>query len=137
MTALMAATAVGVRGYSPVPERDALEAVKVAVELGIDVNATDQAGETALHGAAYRGNTGALTLIQFLVDKGAKLNVKDTYGWTPLAIAEGIYFGGSDTRSDTTAAFFRKLGAEPTPPGIERDGNVALLKAGGAKQPLR
>jgi len=137
MTALMAASAVGVRGYSPVSERDALEAIKVAVELGIDVNAADAAGETALHGAAYRGNNGALTLIQFLVDKGAKLNVKNAYGWTPLAIAEGIYYGGSDTRSDPTAAFLRKLGAEPSPPNVERDGNVALLKSGRTKEPIR
>lgn len=137
MTALMAASAVGVRGYSPVPERDALEAMKVAVELGIDVDAVDASGETALHGAAYRGNTGANTLIQLLVDTGAKLNVKNAYGWTPLAISEGIYYGGSDTRSDTTAAFLRKLGAEPSPPDVERDGNIALLKAGRTKEPIR
>ena len=137
MTALMIASAVGVRGYSPVPERDALEAMKVAVELGVDVNAADASGETALHGTAYRGNSGANSLIQFLVDKGAKLNVKNRYGWTPLAIAEGIYFGGSDTRSDTTAAFFRTLGSEPSPSDVERDGNVALLKAGRTKEPIR
>ena len=137
MTALMAASAVGVRGYSAVPERDALEAIKLAVELGIDVNAVDASGDTALHGTAYRGNSGANTLIQFLVDKGAKLNAKNIYGWTPLAISEGIYYGGSDTRSDTTAAFFRSLGAEPSPSNVERDGNVALLKAGRTKEPLR
>jgi ankyrin repeat protein len=137
MTALMAASAVGVRGYSPVPERDAFEAVKLAVELGIDVNAVGQAGETALHGAAYRGNSGATTLIRFLVEKGAKLNAKNAYGWTPLAISEGIYYGGSDTRSDTTAALFRSLGAEGSPPDVERDGNVALLKAGRSKESLR
>jgi hypothetical protein len=137
MTALMAASAVGVRGYSPVPERDALEAMKLAVELGIDINAADAAGETALHGTAYRGNSGSNTLIKLLVDKGARLNVKNRYGWTPLAIAEGIYFGGSDTRSDTTAAFFRTLGSEPSPSDVERDGNVALLKAGRTKEPIR
>ena len=67
--------------------------------LGNDVDAADAAVETALH------------------------------GWSPLAIAEGIYFGASDTRSDTMAALFRSLGAEPTPPDVERDANIARLKA--------
>jgi hypothetical protein len=129
MTPLMAAAGVGVRGHSPVPERDALEAVKLCVELGNDVNAADAAGETALHGTAYRGLSGSAAIVQFLVDTGAKLNVKDQFGWTPLAIAEGIYFGGSDTRSDKAAEQLRTLGAEPTPPDVERDGNVAALKA--------
>ncbi len=36
-------------------EPEALEAVKMLVELGNDVNAANDRGETALHGAAYRG----------------------------------------------------------------------------------
>jgi ankyrin repeat protein len=137
ITPLMVASGVGVRGHSPVPEREALEAMRLSVELGNDINAVDAAGETALHGTAYRGISGSSTLIRFLVDKGAKLNVKNTYGWTPLAIAEGIYYGGSDTRSDPTAAFLRTLGAEPTSSDVERNGNIALLKAGRIKEPLR
>ena len=129
VTPLMIAAGVGGRGHSPVPERDALEAVKLCVELGNDVNAADAAGETALHGTAYRGLSGSTAIVPFLVAKGAKLNVKNQFGWTPLAIAEGIYFGGSDTRSDTAAEQLRTLGAEPTPADVERDGNVAALKA--------
>ena len=124
-TALVVAAGVGVRGYSPVRERDALEAVKLCLELGHDVNAVNTSGDTALHGAAYRGLTGSDTIIQLLLSKGAELNAKNNYGWTPLAIAEGIYFGGSDSRSDKTAELFRKMGAEPTPADIERGGNVA------------
>ena len=56
-TALVVAAGVGVRGYSPVRERDALEAVKLCLELGHDVNAVNTSGDTALHGAAYRGLT--------------------------------------------------------------------------------
>ena len=42
----------------------ALEAVKLAVELGADVNAANEAGQTPLHGAAYMGTD---AIIQFLV----------------------------------------------------------------------
>ena len=102
-----------------------------------DVNATDANSETALHGTGYRGLIGSNTIIRLLVDQGAKLNVKNTSGWTPLAIAEGIYFGGSDSRSDQSAALFRSLGAEPTPADVDRGGNVAHLKARNNKQTSR
>ena len=128
-TPLMIAAGVGFRGYSPVPEADALAALELCAELGADVRAADAAGETALHGAAYRGLSGSDTIIRFLVDRGADLNVENGLGWTPLAIAEGVYFGASDTRSDEMAALFRTLGAEPTLPGIERDVNIARLNA--------
>ena len=45
-------------------------------------------GLTALHGAANRGSD---DIIRFLVDKGAKLDVKDKEGRTPLAWAEGVF----------------------------------------------
>ena len=110
-------------------ERDALDAIKLCVELGADVNAGDEAGETALHSAAYRGNDGALSIVRFLVEKGARVNAKDMFGWTPLAIAEGVYNGVNDTRNDPTADLLRQLGAEPSPPDVERDTNIAALKA--------
>ena len=44
------------------------------------MNAVDANGETALHGAAHRG---ANEIVQFLVEKGAKLDVVNTLGWTP------------------------------------------------------
>jgi ankyrin repeat protein len=136
-TPLMTAAGVGGRGHSSVAENNALEAVKLCVELGNDVTAADAAGETALHGTAYRGLSGSAPIVQFLVAKGAKVNVKNAYGWMPLAIAEGIYFGGSDTRSDKAAELLRTLGAEPTPPDVERAGNVAALKARREKEMAR
>ena len=125
---MMAAAGAGVRGYHPVNERDALEAVKLCVELGNDVNAVGALGETALHATAYRGLSGSDTIIQWLVQNGAKVNVKNLYGWTPLTIAEGIYYGGSDTRSDKMAETFRKLGAEPSAPDIARSPTMARQK---------
>ena len=96
-TPLMVAAGVGRwRGdVRPKEEaKQALEAVKLLVELGADVNAVSNdiatnipgAGMTAMHGAAY---TGADDIIQFLAEKGAKLDEPDYFGMTPLSIAEG------------------------------------------------
>ena len=63
-----------------------LEAANLAVLLGGDVNAVNQEGRTALHGAAAMGDT---ETIQLLVEKGADLEAKDIYGQTPLSIALG------------------------------------------------
>ena len=65
-----------------------LEAVKLCAELGMDVNAVNSMGLTALHGAANRGSD---DIIRFLVEKGAKLDVKDKEGRTPLTWAEGVF----------------------------------------------
>ena len=55
-------------------------------ERSSDVNAVNREGDTGLFGAA---NTGAITTAQFLVDTGAKVNVKNTRGETPLMITAG------------------------------------------------
>ena len=64
------------------PESAVLKAVAAAVDLGADVNAANQAGDTALHAAATRGFN---TVVQLLADKGAGLNAKNKRGLTPLA----------------------------------------------------
>jgi ankyrin repeat protein len=65
-----------------------LEAVQLCHQLGMDVNAVNSMGLTALHGAANRGSD---DIIRFLLDKGARLDVKDKEGRTPLAWAEGVF----------------------------------------------
>jgi ankyrin repeat protein len=87
-TALMAAAGVGrVTVESSVSEMAALEAVKAALALGSDdVNAANAAGDTALHGAA---SMRSLPLIQFLIDRGARVDVKNRRGQTPAAVARG------------------------------------------------
>ena len=64
------------------PESAVLKAVAAALDLGADVNAANQAGDTALHAAAARGLN---TVVQLLADKGAQLNAKNKRGLTPLA----------------------------------------------------
>ena len=101
--------------------KDALEAVKLLVnELGADVNETDKVGETPLLGAAY---VGANDIIQFLVEKGAKIDAANIYDQTPWSLAAQFMTQGvakdKDLRPrnghDSTAELLIKLGAKPLP----------------------
>jgi len=86
-TALMFAAGVGYRDKNTRgSEPDALETLKIFVDAGLDLRQANSRGETALHGAADRG---ADTLVQFLVDRGAELNVTSKQGFTPLDVAMG------------------------------------------------
>lgn len=121
VTPLMAAAGVaGGTGTHSVLQERALEAVQLCLEVDNDVNVADANGETALHGAAYRGAQGTDLLIQFLVDHGANMNVKNKHGWTPLTIVEGLYFTATNTYSASGAELLRRLGAEPSPANIDR-----------------
>lgn len=98
-------------------EEQVLAAVKYMVEdLGADVNFVADTGETAMHAAAYRG---ANSVVQYLFDKGAKLDVVDKSGRTPLQVAEGVEYGNSFAANPQTAELLRKLGAKEIPcPGL-------------------
>jgi ankyrin repeat protein len=87
VTPLMVAAGTGyVQGQSIGGERERLEAVRLLVELGADIEAASDSGETAMHGAATGGVNDVVLL---LVDHGARLDVKSKDGWTPLSIADG------------------------------------------------
>ncbi len=75
-TALSVASGIGwVEGITfEWSEAENLEAVKMCLDAGIDVNAADFEGRTALHGAAHKGRT---AVIQMLVDHGANLEAHD------------------------------------------------------------
>ena len=96
-------------------ERKALDTVQVAVELGADVNATDEQGETALHSAAARNFT---TIVRLLAEHGADLDVKNEAERTPLALAiraeatrETDLLDPTRFPSGNTAEVLRELGA--------------------------
>jgi ankyrin repeat protein len=123
-TPLMVAAGVGVWnvGESAGTNEEALEAVKLALELGGDVTAANDFGYTALHGAAHRG---ANAIVELLASKGARLDAPLTKdgparggslawkaGWTPLAIADGVFYAGTFKRQLETAALLRRLMAE-------------------------
>lgn len=87
-------------------EGEVLEAVRMCLELGNDVNAVNDFGETALHGAAFRGVN---AVAEHLVAKGARLDARDGRGWTPLAIANGLTYTDFFKQQVHTAALLKKL----------------------------
>lgn len=107
-TVLMAAAGCDVTfvGEDSKPPEEALEAVKVALAAGAKVNDANDKGDTALHGAAF---TGANIVVQFLVDNGAKLDVVNKFGQSPLAVAHLDYQGQIDQYHPETEAFIRTL----------------------------
>jgi uncharacterized protein len=89
-TALMAASGINwIPGQTfSHSEDDYVEAVKLCLARGADVSAANSLGLTAMHGAANRG---WVSIIQILADHGAKIDVKDIAGRTPLIFAQGIF----------------------------------------------
>jgi ankyrin repeat protein len=65
-----------------------LEAVKLCVELGQDVNAANSMGIRAIHGAANRGSD---AIVRYLVEQGASLVAKDHQGRSPYTWAQGVF----------------------------------------------
>ena len=65
-----------------------LEAAKLCLERGNDINAVNSQGFAAMHGAANRGFD---AMIELLAANGAKLDVKDKQGRTPMTFAEGVF----------------------------------------------
>ena len=114
-------------GYTGIKEADALEAVKLCLELGDDVHTLSVDNENALHGAAYRGNAGSNKIAQVLIDRGIEVDVKNKRGWTPVTLAEGIYTANSNSKNPELEQLLLEHGGKSSPPGIERD-SYAVIK---------
>jgi uncharacterized protein len=118
-TPLMAAAGLATRspGEDAGTESEVLEALQVAIDLGADVNASDNNGETVMHAAAYKNLP---RVVKYLAGKGAKIDVwnrEDKFGWTPLAIAVGYRFGNFKPSPDTEGAIREvMIAAGVTPP---------------------
>jgi len=106
-TPLMVAAGVGwMANHSNNAPNGWLAAIQLCVELGVDVNAVDSRGYTALHGAAYIGENDA---VKFLISKGAKIDVKSKAGDTVADMANGpTRFG---LPHPETVALLESLGA--------------------------
>jgi len=83
-----------------------LEAIQLLVERGVDVNAFNTNGQSIVHNAAGRG---ANAILQFAVEKGARLDRKDKQGRTPLDIANGTAGGRGGRGNPSTAELIRQL----------------------------
>ena len=121
-TPLMVAAGVGTSspGEDPGAEPEVLEAVRVALELGGDLNGVDDRGETVMHGAAYKHLP---AVVAFLAEAGADpavWNRPNAREWTPLDIVENVPLGRGIQDDPATAAAVRAVleqaGAAPPAP---------------------
>jgi ankyrin repeat protein len=103
---------------SSAPTRGADEAAAAgaaALELGADVDAAKNDGMTAVHMAAEKGSD---ELIRFLVERGARLDIKDKSNRLAIDVAKGI-------------ARIPMAGDEPMPMAVPpevHESTVALLR---------
>ena len=113
-TPLMVAAGVGIWavGESPGTNEESLAAVELMIELGDVVTTVDANGDTALHGAIIRGSE---PLVRFLLDEGADLEAVNGKGWTPLIMAEGVFYSNTGKRWPEMERLLLELGARPSP----------------------
>ncbi len=115
-TALMIAAGLGKRAATDITYYNwnvekAVEALTVGLDLGVDINAANEHGETALHAATYHN---ANRLIEFLVDAGANIDATNAAEQTSLRIAEGhLICCTTFVRHPEAAEQLRQLGADP------------------------
>ena len=84
-----------------------LDAVRLALEVGGEPNAVNEMGLAAIHGAANRGSD---DIIDLLVTRGARVDIADKEGRTPLAWAEGVFLAtNSPVAKPSTIALLRRL----------------------------
>ncbi|MBW3542943.1 MAG: ankyrin repeat domain-containing protein [Planctomycetes bacterium] len=123
-TPLLAAASVGDLGSGEETagtEDEAVAAVKLLLELGADIHAVDDNGETVMHGAAYQNWP---RMVELLAANGADIEVwnrKNKWGWTPLLIARGHRSGNFRPDPATIAAIEKVMRAQGvTPPDAAR-----------------
>ena len=152
-TALSAAAGIGwVEGVTYERSRAAnVEAVKLLLDLGLDVNSANRDGRTPLMGAALKGRS---EVVQLLVDKGARIDTRDHgsrdtdtsvskiagHTWQALDYADGLVRVGvqSAVTHPETAALLRKLMTErglPVPPADRIVDSICIVEICKERQP--
>jgi uncharacterized protein len=125
--------------FAGVSEAERLEAVKLALELGNDINAHANFGDYPMTGdpsytllyyplniddllnlgvgdPRWSGSTpligavvsGQPSIVQFLVDHGADVTAKTKLGWTPLMVAQGVFFANAKKEFPAAAEILKK-----------------------------
>lgn len=97
--------------YNRGTEPESIEAIQLCLDHGVDIDAADSKGETALHGAAGRG---ADSVVRFLLSKGANLGAKTKSGRSALdeALGQDVVLDDSDVRRpvrESTVILLRQL----------------------------
>jgi uncharacterized protein len=140
--------------FTGVSEAERLEAVKLAIDLGNDVNAHAVFGDYKMEGDVdytllyyphniddllelgvgdprWSGSTpligavvsGQASIVQYLVDRGAKVDAPTALGWTPLKVAKGVFFANASKEFPAAAAILEKaLVAQTAAPAAPRAG---------------
>jgi len=113
-TPFMAAAGLGRSTFRPTQtrgrrSRGAEEAVQVLLAAGAEINASNEADYTALHGAAFRGLN---EVVEYLVDHGADIDARDFRGRTPFRLAEGSKQSFQFQAFPETAELLKQLGAD-------------------------
>jgi hypothetical protein len=112
VTALMLAAGTNIvdLGKDSGTDEDALEAVKLVWSMAPgSINNSDTGGWTAMHGAAFRGYR---PILDFLIEKGARLDARTKEGWTPLTVAYGILYNGDIRTQPELVPILSKLMTE-------------------------
>jgi ankyrin repeat protein len=125
-TALFIA-ASGRRGGLPtgprtIPGASNIEAIKMLVAAGLDVNAFNLNGQTALHVAAQRGDD---DIVKLLGELGASMDLRDKQKRTALDLASGVGVRGRTPEDDapvreSTVKLLKDLAAKQAAPSASR-----------------
>lgn len=90
-------------------EAEAIEAIELCLEIGLELDAVNEEGESPLHSALRRGDS----VVAFLIQRGANVNLKDKRGRTPLDLAMSFRDRAEGTLNHPTVVdMLRKAGGE-------------------------
>jgi uncharacterized protein len=126
--------------FTGVTEAERLDAVKLAIELGNDVNAhavfgtyrmdgevdytllyyphnIDELLELGVGDPRWSGSTpligavvsGQPTIVQYLLERGARPDERTVLGWTPLRVAQGVFFANAKKEFPAAEAILKKV----------------------------
>jgi ankyrin repeat protein len=113
-TPLMFAAGLGRNRVTSESDQAAMDAVRLCLDRGAEIDATNAAGQAAVHIAAGQSDV----VLQLLAERGARIDLKDNQGRTPLDLVLDETGGvrGAPTRDasarEKTAALIRRLMAQ-------------------------
>jgi uncharacterized protein len=94
-------------------EADAIKAIELCLELGLDLDTVNNDGQAALHGALRRGDA----VVAFLIQRGANVNLQDKQSRTPLDLAMSYRDRAEGTLNyPTVVEMLRQAGATSSRP---------------------
>jgi ankyrin repeat protein len=117
LNGLLLAAGVGWSEKVKGTDEQTIAAAQYLLSLGLDINSVTEKGETAMHGAAMRGND---PMVKFLAANNAKINLQNKAGFTALdyALGKAGYQGGGagnlrDPKPSTEAAIREAMAKYP------------------------